>query len=105
MKLNITDKLTSERPVLEIGAEQFEVNNTKDAVLHFQELDETGKSMAALTSEALVIFLGEDGAARLDGLGLSFQSMERVLIAVIALATEDDPEEVERRFQSGITKQ
>lgn len=103
MKLNITDKLTSERPVLEIGTERFEVNNTKDAVLRFQELDEKGKSTTALISEALVLFLGEEGAARIDRMGFSYKSTEKIFIAVLALATEDDIEEVERRFQGGIS--
>ena len=101
MRFELTDKLTvQERPVLAILGKEYEVDNTKDTVLRFQEMADKLDG-AALIDQGVALFLGEEAAGALGAMGLSWKNWQRVFMACVALATEDSYEAVEERFQKG----
>lgn len=102
MKLSITDKIQLEKPVLEIGGHEFEVDNSKDSMLAF---DEKMRSLPEGTSNLAVLdltvehFLGEDANRTISSMGLTVKGYEKLAIAVMSLAGEEDFEIVEARFR------
>lgn len=103
MVFNLTDKLNNDRPAIELNGRVFDVDNSKDAVLKFSEMSENTErnSDAVLIPEAMKLFLGEEAAAEIDAMHLSWTNYTRVFFAVVAMATEDDYAKVEERFQKG----
>lgn len=101
MRLNITDKLQLEQPVLEIGAHSFTVDNSKDTMLAFWEkMDNMPDDMRNIDfmEDGIRHFLGDEAMAEIDEMRLTVKGYEKVLIAVLALAGEEHFEEVEARF-------
>lgn len=100
-KMNITDKLQLEQPILEIAGHEFVVDNSKDTMLAFdekmRELPEKtpGIEICVMTVEH---FLGEDAAKTIAEMKLTAKGYDKVAIAILALAGEEDYETVEARF-------
>lgn len=101
MKLDLTNKLSNARPVLEIKGHAFEVDHTKNAMLAFDEkMDSLPKkgSVALLYEEGVRHFLGEDAAETLNGMALSIHDWQTIFIGIMALVNEIDYDEAEARF-------
>lgn len=101
MKLNITDKLQLEKPVLEIGEHAFEVDNSKDKMLAFWEkIDAIPNEMRMIDffEDGIRHFLGDKAMETIAAMNLTVKGYEQVLIAVLALAGEEDFDTVEARF-------
>lgn len=101
MKLDITNKLRQTRPVLEIAGNAFEVDDTKDTMLAFNERMQQlppKTSMTVLYEEGVRTFLGEDAARIIGGMGLSVPDYRTIFIAVLSLANEEDFDTAEARF-------
>ena len=102
MKLDLTDKLTLERPELAVGELCFPVDNTKDTMLGF---DAEMEALPQDASEALLYetgvrhFLGEDAVQKLGALGLSVPGWRTVFLGIMALVQEIPYEEAEARFR------
>ena len=102
MKFDLTGKLTAERPVLVIRELELEVDNTKDAMLAFDEkMESLPPNAPAMELHELAVrhFLGEDALEKLDALHLSAPDWGRVFIGIMALVNEEDYDTVEARFQ------
>lgn len=101
-RMNITDRLQTEKPVLQILDLEFEVDNARDTTLAFhQKMDEI-KSDAKnqdIYDLAVTHFLGEAAAQRIAELRLTMKGYEKVFIGIMALVNEDSFEETEERFR------
>lgn len=107
MKLNITDKLQLEQPVLEIGEHRFTVDNSKDTMLAFWEMLDSmpeDKRMIDVFEDGIRHFLGDAAMETITAMRLTVKGYEKVLIAVLALAGEESFEDVEARFHRNITE-
>ncbi len=98
--LDITSKLQQEEKVLKIGEKEFTVDDSKNTVIQAMAImDEEDTDSIEAMDRAIQLLLGEQGAADLDALGLSFAGYKNVFMAVIALASGTTYEEMEQRFQ------
>lgn len=99
--INITDKLSLSKPKLVIGEDEYDVNNSMETVLKFQELsvESTFNSM----EKAITIALGDEGAAKLQVNKMSFENYQVLVIAIMAAMQGLDYEEAEARFRKAAT--
>lgn len=100
-KLNITDRLQLEAPVLEIGTHSFTVDNSRDTMLAFDEKMRTlpeGTTEMSVYADAIRHFLGEEAAKEIDAMRLTLKGYRQVFLAIMALASEESLEETEARF-------
>ena len=101
MRINITEKLQQERPVLEIRGKAFEIDNRKDTVFSYTEKDFKDKKSDEIIQETIRHFAGEKALKEvLNMKELSFHDYQMIFYAVIALAMEITLEEAEERFQN-----
>lgn len=90
--IDITGKLTNERPVLKLGEGlEFEVDNSKNTVLSLDEAGGIEKSMELL--------LGKEAVKKIEALNLSFENYLYVFFAACSAATGESIEVIEARFQ------
>lgn len=98
--IDITSKLTNEAPVLKLNGKSYEVDNRKNTVLKLNdEMEKKGASMSYVLDKTLGLLLGDTAAKEINELNLRMDDLITVFTAVMALATGDELEEVEERFQ------
>lgn len=95
--INITDKLSQERPKIIIGEHEFEVNDSMMTVMKFEEL--LNDSTTDGFKKAITLSLGEDAADKLKFDELSVGNFKVVTIAILAAMQGVEYEEAEKRFQ------
>ena len=95
--INITDKLSSEKPKIVLGEKTYEVNDSMETVLKFQELaqNSTTDNMEA----AIKLSLGDKAAKELNIKKMSIQNFRVLTIAILAAMQNIEYEEAEARFQ------
>lgn len=96
--INITDRFNNEKPKIKIGEKEFEVNDSMETVLKFEELANDG-SIESL-NEAMKITLGEDAIKYLNMNELSISNFKVLTIAVLAAIQGLEYEEAEARFRT-----
>lgn len=96
--INITDRFDNEKPKIKIGEKEFEVNDSMETVLKFEELANDG-SIESL-NEAIKITLGEDAIKYLNMNELSISNFKVLTIAVLAAIQGLEYEEAEARFRT-----
>ena len=57
--INITDKLSTERPKIQIGEVEYEVDNSMEAVLRYEEISNDEKTGANML-KAIEVALGKE---------------------------------------------
>ncbi len=98
--IDITGKLTNEKPVIRISDDlQFEVNTSKNAVIRVQTIINDNLSDIELMDESLKILIGEEAYKRLDELELNIADYKTVYTAVMACINNESFEDAEKRFQ------
>ena len=96
--VKITDKLTSEKPVIEVDGVKYEVNDSLEVVFKFEEALGSGK-LTAMTG-ALEIALGKKAFKELKLDKLSVKNFKVWMYAILAAMQDEDYETVEARFQN-----
>lgn len=107
MRIDITDKLQTEFPVLAINGKEYEVNNLKDTMLAFtQKLNEVKDTAHKhdIIDSAVKTFLGEAAFEEISKMRLTSKGYEKLFIAIMALANEEPYEDAESRFQKAGTQ-
>ncbi len=97
---DITSKLKNEKPVVRIGDKDFNVDNSKDAMIRVNEIIKNNTDDFEIMSSVLSELLGSDGAENIENMKLSMKDYKTVFIAVLAGAGDEEFEEVEKRFQN-----
>lgn len=95
--INVTDKLTSEKPVIRIGAKDYPVNDGIATVLKFEELATTGTTAAMV--EAISTALGTKAAKELNIENMSISNFKVLSTAITAAFQGIEYEEAAARFQ------
>lgn len=95
--INITDKLSLDKPKIVLGEKTYEVNDSMETVLKFQELaqNSTTDNMEA----AIKLSLGDKAAKELNIKKMSIQNFRVLTIAILAAMQNIEYEEAEARFQ------
>jgi len=101
MRLNITEKLQSDFPELELRDKTFRIDNRKDTVLAYTEKDFSGQKTGDLMEEIIRHFAGEKALKEIQSMkDLSFHDYETIIYAIMSLAMEITFEEAQKRFHS-----
>ena len=95
--INITDKLSDEKPVIVAGEKEYEVNASMETVLKFEEL--AAESTAESFKSAFNIALGEEATKELKLTKMSLANMKVWMIAIMAAMQGMEYEEAEARFR------
>lgn len=95
---DLTAKLSVEKPIIKIGEKEFEVDDNHKTVLFVQaELEK--KSEAEAFDVVFEKLLGKDAKKEIEEMGLSFNGIKTLFMAVMAAASGEELEVVEARFQ------
>ncbi|BBI32368.1 hypothetical protein [Cohnella abietis] len=95
--INITDKFSSEQPVIQIGEKEYPIEATMEAVFMFEEKASQGNRGAF---EAIEAALGKEATIELNLNKLTVKQF-KVLTTAIAAAMQDMTyEEAAARFQT-----
>ena len=94
--INISDKLSTDKPVITVGDDKYPVNDSLETVMKFEEMYQDGDTQAML--ECLKLALGEEAAEKLKFEGMSFTNIRVWFFAVMAAMQDMDYDEVEDRF-------
>jgi len=99
--IDITSKLTNERPKLKLTDElEFEIDNRKNTVLKVEKLlNDEGSASIAVIDKVLQEFLGKEAVKEIEKLDLPFSAYQTIFTAVMAGAMGEDYETAEARFQ------
>lgn len=95
--VNITDKLSKEKPVIQIGEKLYTVNDGMDTVLKFEELAST--NTVENIQSALELALGKEAVAEIGTQTMSVSNFQVLIIAILAAMQGLDYDEAEKRFR------
>lgn len=95
--INITDKLSNEKPQIQVGEKKYTVNDGIATVLKFEELATAGTT--ATMVEAISTALGQKAAKELNVENMSIANFKVLSIAVMSAVQGIDYEEAAARFQ------
>lgn len=93
--INITDKLSTEKPIIQIGEDSYPVNDSMEVVLKFQELtgDETS------LKSAVELALGKTAAKKIKVEEMSVSNFKVLITAIMAAMQGMTFDEAASRFQ------
>lgn len=95
--INITDKLSTEKPVIQIGDKEYPVNDSLSSVFKFEELSGANSSESMLN--AVEISLGKKAVEELQLKEMSMSNFQVLTIAIMAAVQGVSYEEAEARFR------
>lgn len=96
--IDLTEKFTTEKPVLKIGEKEYQVDNSTENVLSLGTID-TSKNEADYVLEYLKKTLGEKAVQEINILKYPFTVLMELFYAVTSAITEEDIETIRTRFQ------
>lgn len=98
--IDITSKLTNERPVLKLGkGKEYPIDNRKNTVLTIQAKMDREDGPAQM-DEVLELALGKEAVKEINDSDISFADYQVIFIATMAGALGEDYEVVEARFRA-----
>lgn len=95
--INISDKLSLEKPVIQVGDKTYEVNDSLETVLKFEEQYGDGDIHGML--ECMKTALGSKAYTEMKMEKMSFKNVQVWFFAVMAAMQDMTYEEVESRFR------
>ena len=95
--INISDKLSLDKPVIQVGDKSYEVNDSLETVLKFEEMFGDGDTQGML--ECMKLALGAKAYKELGFEKSSFKNVQVWFFAVMAAMQDMTYEEVEARFR------
>lgn len=93
--INITDKISLDKPKILIGEDEYEVNDTMECVLKFQEMVSEEASM----SLAIELALGKAAAKKLNIEKMRIANYKVLITAIMAAMQGMTYEDAAARFQ------
>jgi len=96
--INITDRLTNDKPKIVINEKEYVVNDSMLTVLKFEELarNNTIESLR----EAIKVAIGEDAYNEINVDNLSFNDFKVLIIAIMAAMQNIEYEDADARFRN-----
>ena len=97
--IDISAKITLERPTVTFCGKTYEVNNGKNNMLLLQQYMSEEHGDIEMLFRAIDTLLGKKASEEIDKLDLPLDALETVYLAVMAAASGEDYEEAEARFR------
>ncbi len=94
--INISDKLSFEKPQIQVGEKSYPVNDSLETVMKFEEVYGDGDTQSML--ECLKVALGEAAFEELNFEKMSFKNIQVWFLAINAAMQDLTYEETEKRF-------
>ena len=94
--INISDKLSKDKPKIKIGEKIYPVNDSMATVLEFEELATLGTSDSMM--KAIELSLGKEAMAELDMISMSIGNFKVMTTAILAAMQDLTYDEAEARF-------
>lgn len=94
--INISDKLSFEKPCIQVGEKTYTVNDSLETVMKFEEVYGDGDTQGML--ECLKVALGETAFEELQFEKMSFKNIQVWFMAINAAMQDLTYEETEARF-------
>lgn len=94
--IDISSKLTTEKPQIKIGEKLYCINNGIDTVLKFEELATQGSKGLI---EAIKLAISEESAKEINLESISIKNFKVLTVAIMAAMQDLEYEEAEARFQ------
>lgn len=99
--INLTNKLSKEKPSITIGEHTFNINDEKSNILVMnQTLKDGSLSELEMMDKTLEILISKSGVKKLNSLNLSFKDYQTVFFAIMATINDEEIEDVEKRFRN-----
>lgn len=95
--INISDKLSFEKPCIQVGEKTYTVNDSLETVMKFEEVYGDGDSTSML--ECLKVALGQTAYEELNFEKMSFKNLQVWFLAINAAMQDMTYEETENRFR------
>ena len=94
--INISDKLSKDKPKIKLGEKLYVVNDSMATVLEFEELATLGTSDSMM--KAIELSLGKEAVEELDIKNMSISNFRVITTAILAAMQDLTYEEAESRF-------
>ena len=95
--INISDKLSMEKPIIQLGDKTYPVNDSLETVMKFEEVYDDGGDIQSML-ECMKVALGAKACAEVKFEKMSFSNIQVWFFAVMAAMQGVTYEEVESRF-------
>lgn len=95
--INISDKLSNDKPMITIGEKEYVVNDSIETVLKFEESYGQGSLQCML--DCLRVALGKEAYDTLSFKKMSFDNVRVWFLAIVAAMQGMTYEEAEERFR------
>jgi hypothetical protein len=98
--IDLTSKLSNERPTIQIGEKVYEVNDEKSNILSMNSMLNNFEGDEIEMVDAIIEKLvGKKAFKEINALKLSILDYKTIAFALIACVGDEEIEEVEERFQ------
>lgn len=94
--INISDKLSHDKPCIQVGDKTYQVNDSLETVLKFEEVYGDGDTQSML--ECMKVAIGAQAYKDLKFEKMSFKNIQVWFIAIMAAMQDVPYEELESRF-------
>jgi hypothetical protein len=94
--INISDKLSFEKPCIQVGDKTYAVNDSLETVMKFEEVYGDGDTHSML--ECLKVALGEEAYEEINFVKMPFKNIQVWFLAINAAMQDLSYEETESRF-------
>lgn len=94
--INISDKLSMDKPVIQVGEKTYTVNDSLETVMKFEESYGDGDTQSML--ECMKVALGDKAYKEMKFEKMPFKNVQVWFFAVMAAMQDMTYEEVEARF-------
>ena len=98
MKISLTDKLSTEKPIIEINGKEYQVDNRRDTVFKVTEKLESASDLSGFEN-VIEIVLGEDAKKEIIEMNLPLADYQVIIIGIFAAMNNESYEDIEKRFQ------
>lgn len=95
--INISDKLSFDKPCIQVGEKTYTVNDSLETVMKFEEVYGDGDTQGML--ECLKVAVGDEAYAELEFEKMSFKNIQVWFLAINAAMQDLTYEETENRFR------
>lgn len=96
--IDITSKLTNEKPVLKIGEVELTVDDSKNTMMKLTKIMDEKEDMMIIMDVAVKMLVGDKGFKAIEEMNLSMSDYKVIFIALMAAASNEEYEVVEERF-------
>ena len=97
--IDLSNKLSNDRPTIIIGGNTYTVNDEKTNVLLMNEELKKGESASEVIDKTISLLLGKKALKEIDEMGLGLSQYTIIFYGLIACVNDISIEEAQERFR------